>query len=75
MHSTDTGPGLQNVCNKLYARMFPIALLGKVRCPIRKWWLPWKHRFLYTKGQQMPWGLSSPLWLPLGWFCPSRGWY
>lgn len=42
----DTGPGAQNVHNKLYARMFQIALLGKVRYPIRMWLLPWKHRFL-----------------------------
>lgn len=56
----DTGPGAQNVCNKLYARMFQIALRGKDRCPIRMWLLPWKHRFLCTKGQWMLWD-----WTPL----------
>lgn len=46
----DTGTEVQNVYNQLYARMFQIALLGKVRCPIRMWWLPRKPRFLCTKG-------------------------
>lgn len=45
----DTGPGAQNVHNKLHARMFQIALLDKVRYPIRMWRLPWKHRFLCTR--------------------------
>lgn len=62
----DTSPGAQNVHNQLFARMFQTALLGKVRCPIRRWRLPWKHGFLCTKGQRMPWGQDSPLRLPLG---------
>ena len=51
--AVDTRPGAQNVRNKLYARMFQIALPGKVRCPIRMWLLPWKHRFLCSKGEWM----------------------
>ena len=59
----DTRPGAQNVRNKFYARMFQIALPGKVRCPIRMWLLPWKLRFLCTKGE---WMLRD--WPPLSGF-------
>lgn len=60
----DTGPGAQNVRSQLLARIFPTARLGKGRCLIRRWLLPWKHRFLCTKGQRMPWGLDAHPWLP-----------
>ena len=48
--------------------MFQIALPGKVRCPIRMWLLPWKHRFLCTKGE---WMLRD--WPPLGRFLSLQG--
>lgn len=68
----DTRPGVLNAHNQLFARRFQTALPGKVRCPIRRWRLPWKHGFLCTKGQRMPWGQDSPLWLPLGCSVPPR---
>lgn len=56
----DTGPGPQNVCNKLYARMFQIALLGKVRCPIRMWWLPQEAEVSLYKGSVAIVGIGFP---------------